>query len=260
MKIKRKIVSIDPEKCDGCGQCAEACADGAIELFNGKAQLVAERYCDGLAACLGECPQGAISMIEREADLFDAEAVEEHISLKTKHKTQITTHKPGSEMPCGCPTTQLETFNAVADTSAQREAGIRQRSMLTHWPVQIRLVPPGAPFLKNANLLVVSDCVPVAYPNFQEDLVKGRVVMMGCPKFDDINEYIGKFAQIFKTAHVKSVTVAIMEVPCCSKMPMIVKKAMEMAEVAIPYEVLIVSARGDIIKRTPFPSQASRRI
>jgi Pyruvate/2-oxoacid:ferredoxin oxidoreductase delta subunit len=269
MRIKRKIVNIDNEKCNGCGECVAACAEGAIELVEGKAHLVAEHYCDGLAACLGECPQGAITMIEREAEVFDPEAVEDHLAHEGNRKSEIGNLKSdqdagnlksqisnlkssgGATLPCGCPSTQLKMFQAPCGCSDEPETGTRQSSTLTHWPVQIKLVPPTAPFLRNANLLVVSDCVPVAYPNFHEDFLKGRVVLMGCPKFDDIDEYVKKFADIFKTANIKSVTIAIMEVPCCSKMPLIVQKGMELAGKSISTEVAVVNARGSIISREP---------
>ncbi len=277
MKMKRKIVSIDTEKCNGCGECVEACAEGAIELVDGKARLVAERYCDGLAACLGECPQGAITMIEREAEAFDPEAVEHHLSHTANHKFQnanskseedaknpkshpdsknlqspISNHQSsgGATLPCGCPSTQLQMFQVPRGCADEPGSEFRQKSALTHWPVQIKLVPPTAPFLKNADLLVVSDCVPVAYPNFHEDFVKGRVIMMGCPKFDDIDEYINKFAQIFKAANIKNITIAIMEVPCCSKMPLIIRKGMELAGKSIPAEIVVINARGSVVKRS----------
>jgi ferredoxin len=269
VKTQRKIVNIDNEKCNGCGECIEACAEGAIELVDGKARLVAERYCDGLAACLGECLQGAITMIEREAEAFDPEAVEDHLArnenlkfeisnLKLDQDTkdlkcQISNLKSSSEatLPCGCPSTQLQMFQVPCGCSNEPKTETRRQSALTHWPVQIKLVPPTAPFLKNADLLVASDCTPVAYPNFHEDFLKGRVVMMGCPKFDDTDEYIKKFADIFRTANIKSVTIAIMEVPCCSKMPLIVQKGMESAGKSISTEVVIVNARGSIISREP---------
>ena len=248
MKITRKIVSIDEEKCNGCGECVTACAEGAIELVGGKARLVAERYCDGLAACLGHCPQDAISIIERTAEEFDPEAVEEYLAQSGKPgHTYPAAHE---ELPSGCPSTQLQTF-AAPKGKTQTASSQRNLSALTHWPVQIKLVPPTAPFLKNADLLVASDCTPMAYPNFHEDFLKGRVVMMGCPKFDDVNEYVNKFADIFRTAGIRSVTITIMEVPCCSKMPMIIQKAMEIAGKKIPAEVAVINAQGEMLQRTP---------
>ncbi|MDD3846530.1 MAG: 4Fe-4S dicluster domain-containing protein [Syntrophorhabdaceae bacterium] len=255
MRTARKIVHIDEEKCNGCGQCVAACAEGAIELVGGKARLVAERYCDGLAACLGECPVDAISIIEREADSFDQEAVERYLTAKktigagSGENPPFTDPAESPALPCGCPSTQLQMFTPPPEEQTG-EPGTRQATRLTHWPVQIKLVPPTAPFLRNADLLVASDCTSVAYPNFHEDLLKGRVVMMGCPKFDDTAEYIEKFTRIFSTADIKSVTIAIMEVPCCSKMPLIVETAMKRSGKTIPTETIVISSRGNMVRRT----------
>lgn len=240
----------------------EACAEGAIELANGKARLIAERYCDGLAACLGECPQGAITMIEGASEAFDPEAVEQHLAFTGNIKSQISNSKSDQDnenlkmngeatLPCGCPSTQLQMFQTPCGCSDEINAEGCRQSTLTHWPVQIKLVPPTAAFLKNVDLLIVSDCVPVAYPNFHEDFLKGKVVMMGCPKFDDIDEYINKFADIFRAANIKNITIAIMEVSCCSKMPLIVQKGMKLAGKSISTEVVVVNARGNIIRRGP---------
>lgn len=261
--MKRKIVHIDEEKCNGCGQCVSACAEGAIEMADGKARLVAERYCDGLAACLGECPADAISIIEREADAFDPEAVEKYLAGKTGTGAGSVENPdesiappsfdpagPGA-LPCGCPSAQLQSFTSPCTAPADEDGTVVcQATRLTHWPVQIRLVPPGAPFLRNADLLVASDCTPVACPNFHEDLLKGKAVMMGCPKFDDTNEYIDKFAQVFAVAGIRSVTVAIMEVPCCSKMPLIVKTAMKRASKHVPIQTVVIDARGNVVRRS----------
>ncbi len=262
MTIKRKIVHIDEERCNGCGQCVSACAEGAIELKGGKARLVAEKYCDGLAACLGECPVGAISMIEREADPFDEEAVEKYLAGKKGAGEHAVEDPDGSvnppspdpagptSLPCGCPSTQLQMFAPVNSGTTDDRAGIRQATRLTHWPVQLRLVPPTAPYLRNADLLIASDCTPVAYPNFHEDLLKGKVVLMGCPKFDDTAEYIDRFATIFSSAGIRSITIAIMEVPCCSKMPLIVEAALKRSGKKIPVETIVINPRGEIVRRT----------
>ena len=241
MKAKRKIVYIDEERCNGCGKCVNACAEGAIELMNGKARLVAEKYCDGLAACLGTCPVDAIHIIEREADLFDPEAVEQYLK---SNKT------PADPLPCGCPSTQLQMFPSQCGCDPEERSNSSQPSRLTHWPVQIRLVPPTAPFLKNADLLVASDCTALAYPNLHEDLLKGRVVMMGCPKFDNAEEYVDKFTQVFTAANIRSVTIAVMEVPCCSKMPVIVEQALARAGKKIPVDVVVINTRGNVVKKT----------
>jgi len=240
MKVNRKIIRIDEELCDGCGTCVPSCAEGAIEVVDGKARVVAEKYCDGLGACLRECPKGALTVEEREAEEFDEKAVEEHLSSTEKEKPPH-----GIPMAQGCPSTQLRTFapSPTAEDSAPHA------STLSHWPVQINLVPPTAPFLKGANLLVAADCAPVAYPDFHRDFLRGKAVMVGCPKFDDVQAYVDKFTDIFRTANIKSVTVLDMEVPCCSALPRIVKRGMELAGKSVPLEEVVISARGEILKR-----------
>jgi Pyruvate/2-oxoacid:ferredoxin oxidoreductase delta subunit len=250
MKIQRKIVEIDEERCDGCGQCAIACAEGAIVIEGGKARLISENYCDGLGACLGECPQDAVRIIEREAEDFDPVAVEHHLEARERAtKTAVQ-----ASLPCGCPSSQVKILqprpscdqaNVARDWSAAPSAP----SALSHWPVKIRLVPPTAPFLKGADLLVAADCTPVAYPDFHRDFLKDKVVLLGCPKFDDVPQYVQKFAEIFKSASVRSVTVLVMEVPCCSGLPSIVRKGMAAAGKQVPMEEIVVSAQGHIVKR-----------
>ena len=246
MKVMRKIVEIDEELCDGCGQCVPGCAEGAIDIVDGKARLVSESYCDGLGACLGECPNGAITIIEREAEDFDEEAVEAY--LKEKKKTEIPAELP---LACGCPSTQVQTFvpagfgkETMADDSRPKT-----ESALSHWPVQINLVPPTAPFLKGADLLVAADCTPAAYPTFHRDFLKGKVLMVGCPKFDDVEGYIRKFAEIFETADIKSITALVMEVPCCSGLPVIIQKAMDAAGKNIPMDQIVISTRGEVLRQ-----------
>lgn len=246
MKVIRKIIEIDENTCNGCGQCVDACAEGAIQLVNCKAKLVADNYCDGLAACVGECPFNALKIVEREADAFDQEAVERYLE---KRRTQNSKLQTETSLPCGCPSTKIEIFGSPCEVANQPISQKDSISALTHWPVQIRLVPPSAPFLQNAHLLVSSDCAPVAYPNFHKDFLKGRTVLVGCPKFDDTEAYRNKFAEIFKVADIQSVTILIMEVPCCAKMPTIVQEGMTLANKNIPIEIVVVSGRGDIIKR-----------
>ena len=229
MKLIRKIIEIDDELCDGCGECVPGCAEGALQIVDGKARLVSESYCDGLGACIGECPNGAITIVEREAEDFDEEAVE----LFLKDKEEKPVYVP---LACGCPSTQVQTFTPSV-------------SNLSHWPVQINLVPPSAPFLKGADLLVAADCTVVAYSNFHRDFLKDKVVMIGCPKFDAVEEYILKFTEIFKVTGIKSITALVMEVPCCSGLPMIVKRAMDAAGKDIPMEEIVISTKGDILKR-----------
>lgn len=243
MKVNRKIIEIDEELCDGCGQCILSCAEGALQLVGGKAKVIADRFCDGLGACLGECPTGALKIVEREAEDFDEAAVEAHLAEKEAASSRLP-------MGGGCPSAGIQTF--IAPKAADQDAAAAfggMASALTHWPVQIRLVPPTAPFLKGADLLVVADCVPVAFPALHRDLLGGRTVMMGCPKFDEVQAYVDKFSDIFKTAGIRRITIAIMEVPCCAGLPAIVKKALENAETDIPLEQIIISTRGEILNR-----------
>lgn len=246
MKIQRKIIEINEELCDGCGLCVPSCAEGALQIIDGKARVVADLYCDGLGACLGECPNGALTVVEREADEFDEEAVEEYLSEKAREESAEK-----ETLPCGCPSTQLQTFIPSTPCQEANKPSVQtsQASSLAHWPVQIKLVPPTAPFLKGADLLVVADCTPVAYPNFHRDLLPGKAVMVGCPKFDDAQEYIQKFSDIFNTADIKSVTIAVMEVPCCQGLPVIVEKGMEMSGKKIPVEKVVISLNGDVLNR-----------
>jgi ferredoxin len=245
MKVDRKIIEIDEELCDGCGQCVPSCAEGALEIVDGKAKLVADLYCDGLGACLGECPNGALQVVEREADDFDEEAVEERLESIAKEETPQVI-----PMTSGCPSAQLKSFaQPAAHREASESAQGSAQSELTHWPVQVKLVPPTAPFLKGADLLVAADCTPVAYPNFHRDFLKGKAVMVGCPKFDDVEGYIQKFAEIFRAADLNTVSVVVMEVPCCQGLPIIVERGMEAAGKKVPLEKVVISARGEVLGR-----------
>ena len=250
MKSTRKIIRIDEEKCDGCGLCVPSCAEGAIRIVDGKARLVAEKYCDGLGACLGQCPRGALTVVDAEADPFDAEAAKELARAGMGQGSASSHHQKTDEdrtLPCGCPSTLMQTFapQTKCDEAnipvSQPGSGV---SALTHWPVQIRLVPPTAPFLRGADLLVAADCTLVAYPCFHDDLLRGKTVLLGCPKFDDTEAYVQKFAEIFRTAEIKSVTIVVMEVPCCQGLPVIVRKAMALAGKTIPIEVVVITSRG----------------
>jgi ferredoxin len=258
-KVTRKIVKIDEELCDGCGVCIPSCAEGALEIVDGKARIIEDKLCDGLGACLGECPVDAIMIIEREADEFDEEAVHQHLAEREKTAKEET-------LACGCPSASIQSFGApggcpsanmqafaaaVAPQAADgpAEVDVETDSALSHWPVQIMLVPAQAPFLKGADLMVVADCVPIAYRSFHRDFLNGKAVMMGCPKLDDAEHYIDKFADICKHSGINSITIPVMEVPCCSGLPMIVKKGMEKAGVEIPIEEIVISTRGKILER-----------
>jgi len=258
MKNVRKIIKIDEELCDGCGICVPDCAEGSLKIIDGKAKLVADNLCDGLGACLGACPTGALKIIEREADEFDEEAVEEY--LEEEKKKEAGAAQPAT-MDCGCASTHIQSFpksseapkaspckTANAPTTIPTAQG--GDSALTHWPVQIRLIPAHAPFLQNANLLVAADCTAVAVRNFQADYLEGKTVMMGCPKFDDAESYIQRFAEIITTCNLKSLTILIMEVPCCSAMSAIIRQAMERAGKTVPVEQITISTRGEEIGRT----------
>lgn len=248
MKVKRKIIEINEELCDGCGNCVTGCAEGALEVIDGKARVVADRFCDGLGACIGECPTGALEIIEREADEFDEAAVEEHLATLPANAAQ-----PAAKMEAGgCPSSRLQAFTPIgADNAAEasRPKTAASASALSHWPVKIRLVPPHAPFLKQADLLVLADCCGAALANLHEDYLKDKVVLMGCPKFDEVPDYIEKFAQIFTQADIRSVTAMVMEVPCCSGLPVIVQKGMQKADKMVPMEKVVVSTRGEILDR-----------
>ena len=250
MKVLRKIIEIDEEWCDGCGQCVPSCAEGSLQIIDGKAKMISDTLCDGLGACLGECPTGALEIVEREADEFDEEAVEEYLAQQKPPEPQTIPMVSG-----GCPSARMQTFDssasqpAAASPAAVTATGEDMESALSHWPVQIMLVPPTAPFLKGADLLVLADCVPVAFPTVHRDFIQGKSVLLGCPKLDNAQFYIEKFAQICKQSGVKSITSVVMEVPCCSGLPMIVKKGMEMSGIEIPMEEVVISTRGKILER-----------
>ncbi len=246
MKLKRKIIEIDEERCDGCGQCVLGCAEGALAIVDGKAKVLSDNLCDGLGACIGECPQDALQIIEREAEAFDEEAVEAHLL------EQDPTQQPQeSTAPCGCPSAQIQNFSPCPSAQVKAQSTEGQACALSHWPVQIRLVPPNAPFLKGADLLVVADCVPVAFPSLHQELLKGKAIMIGCPKFDDADAYVEKFAAIFKSSGIKSITTVVMEVPCCAALPMMVQKGRELANSQLPITRMVVSTRGQIIEEKP---------
>jgi ferredoxin len=248
MGTTRKIVEIDEELCDGCGKCALDCAEGALEIKEGKARLIGESYCDGLGACISGCPQGAVRVIEREAGEFDPEAVERRLEQR---KFAGQKHRDSFSTACGCPSARIETFAGgplSKEEPAHEEPGAGA-SELSHWPIQIRLIPPDAPFLKGADLLVVSDCAPVAYPNFHRKFVRGKAVLLGCPKFDNVQEYVRKFAEIFRVAGIRTVTVIDMEVPCCSALPAVVRKGALEAGADIPVREIVISVRGEVLRR-----------
>ncbi len=240
--IVREIVKIDEEKCNGCGLCTPACAEGALQLINGKAKLVNDKYCDGLGACLGECPQGAITIEKRKADEFDEAAVQ--IYLKKEGLTSPA-HHAHSIQPC--PSTRIMHFERNLVKKESIDISSKRKSMLSQWPVQLTLLPPSAPFFENADLLIAADCVPFAYANFHSDLLKDRTLVIGCPKLDDTEFYKEKLTQIFKRNNIKNITVVNMEVPCCFGLHHLVKQALDSSGKNIPLKQEIIGIKGDKI-------------
>ena len=237
-KTQREIVKIDEEKCNGCGVCVPACAEGAIQIIDGKAKLISEKYCDGLGACLGECPQGAISIEEREADGFDEEAVKHHLAADTKDVA--------TELPCGCSSATVSQFERQGLTEVAPGDARHRESMLTHWPVQLTLVPPSAPFLQGADLVLVADCVPFAYAGFHQDFLKEHAVLVACPKLDDAQAHQMKLTQILHEAKPKSLTVVHMEVPCCSGLVYMANQAIGSSGSDIPLKEVTIGIKGEV--------------
>ncbi|RKD28798.1 ATP-binding protein [Thermohalobacter berrensis] len=247
--MKRKIIHIDEEKCNGCGLCVDACHERAIEMVDGKAKLVKDEYCDGLGDCLPECPTGAISIIEREAKPFDEEAVKRRIEeLEEKEKAQ----KEDNRLPCGCPGSAAKLINRDTQDKETKENeikedGYNEGSELRQWPVQLNLINSRAPYLENADLLIAADCTAYAYANFHKDFIKGRITIIGCPKLDNIEYYKEKLIDMFKNNNIKSIKVVRMMVPCCSGIVHVVKEAMLEAKQIVPYSEVIISPEGEII-------------
>jgi Fe-S-cluster-containing hydrogenase component 2 len=235
-RVTRKIINIDESKCNGCGECIDSCLEGALALVDGKARLVKEKYCDGLAACLKECPQGALSIVERESEDFDEEATQEHLQ-EMKNKNDA----------CSCPGSAVRQFEKVENS--EKEA-VKQTSRLSHWPVQLTLVPAGAPFLKNADVVFLADCVPVAYPDLHRDFLKDHAVLVACPKLDDFEAHLAKLTAILKQAEIKSLTVVHMEVPCCSGLVYMARQAIARSGKNIPLKEVIISIRGTLKSET----------
>ncbi len=236
-KIRRKIITIDEDKCDGCGLCVPACAEGALQIIDGKAMLVSEVYCDGLGACLGECPQGAISIEEREATEFDEEAARRHVE-------QQAARERVAGQATRCPSLA---FEAAGPSAGCPGTVVRTGAMLSNWPIQLGLVPPAAPFLQDADLLLAADCTAYAYGGFHE-LTRGRVLLVACPKLDDVEAHVQKLTAMLRESTANRITVVRMEVPCCSALVRVVEEAIKRSGREIPVDVMVVGVQGEIVK------------
>ncbi len=237
-KLMRKIVKIDEEKCDGCGACVTACAEGALQIIDGKARLVSETYCDGLGACLGECPQGAITIEEREAAEFSEEATERHLHAHHAEEAEAT-----GSLPCGCPSARVTQF--ARPEAVRTKERTYQPSMLTQWPVQLTLVPPTAPFLRGADVVLAADCVPFAYAGFHEDFLKDHALLVACHKLDNFPAHLKKLTDILLHSGLKSLTVVHMEVPCCSGLTYMAKQAILASGKDVPLKEIVIGVRGE---------------
>jgi Pyruvate/2-oxoacid:ferredoxin oxidoreductase delta subunit len=284
---KREIITIDEEKCNGCGSCVPGCPEGALQIIDDKARLISDLFCDGLGACIGDCPEDAISIIEREAEPYDEVRVMENIvkqgentikahldHLKNHGETvflkQATdyleengidnplekevkvgqaagTEASKDKLPCGCPGSKVMDLRDDDRTdTASGDTGVKQKTELRQWPVQIHLVPVNAPYFDNAELLIAADCVPFAYANFHRELLKGKILLVGCPKLDDAGFYKDKITEILKENNIKSVTIAHMEVPCCFGLVKLVNEALADSGKDIPVDDITIKVNGEI--------------
>lgn len=244
--MKRNIIHIDEEKCNGCGLCANACHEGAIEIVEGKARLISDIYCDGLGDCLPTCPTDAIKIIEREAEEYDDDAVQ---ALKKQKENKTGTEEV--KLPCGCPGTMAKKIVREAQPEVPKKAVEtnqegKRPSELNQWPVQMKLVNPRADYFKGANLLVAADCTAFAYGDFHKDFIKGHTTIIGCPKLDDNDYYKEKLTEILAANEIKSITVVRMEVPCCSGIVNAVKTAMLNSLTIVPYREVVIGLDGNI--------------
>ena len=275
---KRKIIKINEAKCNGCGNCIPNCPEGALQVIDDKARIISDLFCDGLGACIGHCPLGAITIEEREAEPYNEQKVMENIikagpnTIKA-HLKHLKEHgedeylkqavevlkikkialpdiedNTEEKLPCGCPGTKVMDFREPEECACNSEVSVKTPSNLRQWPVQIKLVPPNAPYLKDAHLLIAADCVPFAYPDFHKNLLKGKVLLVGCPKLDDISLYEEKIKHIIKANSIKSVTYAHMEVPCCYGLIEVIKTAIEESGKDIPYKDITIGIKGDILE------------
>lgn len=259
MKSIRKIITIDEEKCDGCGNCVPGCVEGALQIVDGKARLMRESYCDGLGACLGECPQGALTVRELEVEEYDEPGVLGYLAEKSpdlvqRHVEHLAAHgmsssytspapKPQRAPVAMCPSVQMDAWVApvLGDQGGVERGQRRAKSELRQWPVQLTLLPPSAPFLYQAHLTLIADCVPFADPNMHADFMAEGAIAVGCPKLDDGQAYIRKLAQMIEASDIQSIRVAYMEVPCCRGLVFIAQQAIQMSGKEVPLSTELVS-------------------
>lgn len=275
---KRKIIKIDEEKCNGCGLCIPKCPEGAIQIIDKKARLISDLFCDGLGACIGYCPEGAITIEERDAASYDEKKVMENIVRQGRntikaHLEHLKSHgeeeylkqainflkEKNIDVPLeqktghihqhsfACPSVRVVDLG-TKEGKVSPESGINQESQLSSWPVQITLVPVSAPYLKDADLLIAADCVPFAYAGFHQDLLKGKKLLIGCPKLDNIDIYRDKIGQILKNNNIKSITYAHMEVPCCFGLISVIQEAINSSGKNIPFREVVIGISGEKIK------------
>ena len=254
--MKRKIIHIDEEKCNGCGQCVIGCAEGAIQLVDGKAKLVSEVYCDGLGACIGECPVGALTLEEKEAPEYDQSAVDKHLTAsgRAPHATsQQSAHQIASSFQ-GCPGSMARSLHQSPGTSTSEacpgsiSSAPTPQSALGNWPVQFSLLPINAPYLERASLLMAADCTAFAYPDFHRRFMKGKVAIIGCPKLDDAGMYREKLAKVIQANDIEFIHVVYMEVPCCGGLVRLVQGAVSDSGHKVPVKLTKISIGGEILE------------
>jgi ferredoxin len=270
---KRKIIKIDEDKCTGCGECIPNCPEGALQIIDDKARLISDLFCDGLGACIGHCPEDAITVEEREAEPYDEKKVmgnivkqgnnvikahlehlKEHgeegylkqaLDVLKKKGIQVPHHDVHAHGHAGCPGSKMMDLKKGKKPQRKGKLSYSGESQLTNWPVQIMLVPPFAPYLDNADLLIAADCVSFTYPGFHDDFLKGKVLLIGCPKLDNIDLYREKITQIVKERNIKSITHPHMEVPCCFGLVDVIKSAIAQSGKKIPFKEVVISIKGE---------------
>jgi Pyruvate/2-oxoacid:ferredoxin oxidoreductase delta subunit len=253
MHSVRKIIEIDEEKCTGCGECVIACAEGALQIVDGKAKLLSDVYCDGLGACIGPCPEGALAIVEREAEEFDEDAVEEYLAGREESENGDSEAEcPEPTLACGCPGSMTRTLEPLAGKGGEEAGEIG--SELRHWPVKLQLLGPQAPFLKGADLLLMADCAAVAFPDLHRKIIKGNAVAIGCPKLDNLDAHIERLAEILKGASPRSLTVVHMEVPCCRGFVYAAEQAIKRAGVDVAFSRIQIGVNGEIQEREDYGS------